>query len=206
MSAPALLAMEAAGAGCSVGIEGILSLTGPLTATDSWASTAVHLRIRHWPASALNATVDECIPFSRLNAYLWPVRSSVTWGKGGPHSGYRHLADKDEVPGSSPGRPTTGPDQRKCWPGCLEFAWRGVCRITNSYLVTVARYEPCAHEPPVVHAIEPVDASLPRLRWCTYRSVLVARPRFVVLLWGMLSSLLRHALQDAAANTKSSIS
>jgi hypothetical protein len=42
-----------------------------------------------------------------LNRYLRPRRSGVTWGKGGPHSGYRHLADKDEVPGSSPGRPTT---------------------------------------------------------------------------------------------------
>jgi hypothetical protein len=42
-----------------------------------------------------------------LNAYLWVLRSDATWGKGGPHSGYRHLADKDEVPGSSPGRPTT---------------------------------------------------------------------------------------------------
>jgi hypothetical protein len=42
-----------------------------------------------------------------LNAYLWPLRSAATWGNGGPHSGSRHLADKDEVPGSSPGRPTT---------------------------------------------------------------------------------------------------
>jgi hypothetical protein len=37
----------------------------------------------------------------------------VTWGKGGPHSGYRHLADKDEVPGSSPGRPTS---ENAFWP------------------------------------------------------------------------------------------
>jgi hypothetical protein len=29
-------------------------------------------------------------------------------GKGGPHSGYRHLADKDEAGGSSPPRPTSG--------------------------------------------------------------------------------------------------
>src|ERR1044071_5181461 len=29
--------------------------------------------------------------------------------KGGPHSGYRHLADKDEVAGASPARPTTQP-------------------------------------------------------------------------------------------------
>jgi glyoxylase-like metal-dependent hydrolase (beta-lactamase superfamily II) len=28
----------------------------------------------------------------------------VTWEKGGPHSGYRHLADKDEAAGSSPAR------------------------------------------------------------------------------------------------------
>ena len=31
------------------------------------------------------------------------------------HSGYRHLADKDEAGGSSPPRPTTGHDQRKRW-------------------------------------------------------------------------------------------
>src|SRR4029434_8041810 len=48
----------------------------------------------------------ERIPVCRLSAYLWPRRLGVTWGNGGPHSGYRHLADKDEVPGSSPGRPT----------------------------------------------------------------------------------------------------
>jgi hypothetical protein len=39
----------------------------------------------------------------------WPLRSSVTWGKSGPHSGYRHLADKDEGAGSSPARPTNRP-------------------------------------------------------------------------------------------------
>src|SRR4029453_16366882 len=51
--------------------------------------------------------MKERLPTRRLNASLWPLWSGVTWGKGGPHSGYRHLADKDEVPGSSPGRPTT---------------------------------------------------------------------------------------------------
>jgi hypothetical protein len=54
---------------------------------------------------------EERIPVRRLNAYLWPLRSGATWGNGGPHSGYRHLADKDEVPGSSPGRPTQSSSQ-----------------------------------------------------------------------------------------------
>jgi hypothetical protein len=49
----------------------------------------------------------ERIPARRLNRYPWPRRSDASWGNGQPHSGYRHLADKDEVPGSSPGRPTT---------------------------------------------------------------------------------------------------
>jgi hypothetical protein len=31
----------------------------------------------------------------------------VTWGNGGPHGAQLKIADKDEVPGSSPGRPTT---------------------------------------------------------------------------------------------------
>jgi hypothetical protein len=49
----------------------------------------------------------ERIPPRRLNRYLEPLRSSATCAKGGPHSGYRHLADKDEAGGSSPPRPTT---------------------------------------------------------------------------------------------------
>jgi hypothetical protein len=49
----------------------------------------------------------ERIPPRRLNRYLEPLRSSATCAKGGPHSGYRHLADKDEAAGSSPARPTT---------------------------------------------------------------------------------------------------
>ena len=59
-----------------------------------------------WPASG-KARSYERIPVGRLSAYLWALRSEPTWGKGGAHSGYRHLADKDEVPGSSPGRPTS---------------------------------------------------------------------------------------------------
>jgi len=50
----------------------------------------------------------------------------VTWGKGGPHSGYRHLADKDEVPGSSPGRPTT---YRRRSERCRHRAGRACCRL-----------------------------------------------------------------------------
>jgi hypothetical protein len=34
----------------------------------------------------------------RLNAYLGARRLAVTCRNGGLHSGYRHLADKDEVP------------------------------------------------------------------------------------------------------------
>jgi hypothetical protein len=57
-----------------------------------------------WPT--WRQPLEERIPVGRLSAYLWPLRSGVTWGKGGPHSGYRHLADKDEAAGSSPARPT----------------------------------------------------------------------------------------------------
>jgi hypothetical protein len=55
---------------------------------------------------AHQATTDERIPVGRLSAYLWPRRSRATCRNGGPHSGYRHLADKDEAGGSSPPRPT----------------------------------------------------------------------------------------------------
>ena len=50
---------------------------------------------------------QERIPVGRLNRYLESLRLEPTWGKRGPHSGSLHFADKDEVPGSSPGRPTT---------------------------------------------------------------------------------------------------
>jgi hypothetical protein len=49
----------------------------------------------------------------------------VTWGKGGPHSGSRHLADK-EVPGSSPGRPTTHYRRSE---RCRQQAGRVRCRL-----------------------------------------------------------------------------
>jgi hypothetical protein len=77
----------------------------------------------------------------RLNRYLWPLRSGVTWGKSGSHSGYRHVADKDEVPGSSPGRPTTGIDRYKRCSSCLELVGLAGYRINNSYLVTVAGHD-----------------------------------------------------------------
>jgi hypothetical protein len=77
---------------------------------------------------------------ARLNAYLWPLRSTATWENGGPHSGYRHLADKDEAGGSSPPRPTPGPNQRKRQSALPESAGRGVGRIKNAYLVTVPRH------------------------------------------------------------------
>ena len=87
---------------------------------------------------------------------------------------------QDEAGGSSPPRPTTSPDQRKCWPGCLEFAWRGVCRITNSYLVTVARHEPGDHEPPGcprdrTSGCEPPAFALVYLPLCSCRSAKVCR-------------------------------
>ena len=50
--------------------------------------------------------------------------------------------DKDEAGGSSPPRPTTGPDQRKRWPACPELIGRGAWRIKNSYLVTAPGHEP----------------------------------------------------------------
>jgi hypothetical protein len=44
-------------------------------------------------------------PQDRMNAYLGPRRSDVICGDDRAHSGYWHLADKDEVPAfaSSPG-------------------------------------------------------------------------------------------------------
>jgi hypothetical protein len=68
---------------------------------------------------------DERKPVRRLNAYLRHLRSRMTWGNGGPHSGYRHLADKDEVPGSSPGRPTTHPRRSQ---RCRQRAGNARCR------------------------------------------------------------------------------
>jgi hypothetical protein len=47
-----------------------------------------------WSAP-VDATMVERIPVGRLNAYLWQLRSDATCGNGGPHSDYRHLADKD---------------------------------------------------------------------------------------------------------------
>ena len=40
------------------------------------------------------------------NALLRPLRSAATCINAGLHGGKRMIADKDEVPGSSPGRPT----------------------------------------------------------------------------------------------------
>ena len=53
------------------------------------------VRDGRWPVH-VNATVER-IPVGGLSAYPRPLRSSVTWGKGGPHSGYRHLADKTRM-------------------------------------------------------------------------------------------------------------
>jgi hypothetical protein len=58
----------------------------------------------------------ERIPADGLNAYLWHRRLGATCRNGLAHSGYRHLADKDEVPGSSPGRPTTPASQVRALP------------------------------------------------------------------------------------------
>ena len=74
----------------------------------------------------------------------------------------RGSSPEDEAAGSSPARPTTGPDQRKRQSAPREFAGRDGWRIKNSYLVTVARHEPNGHEPPLSHGPERVDVSLPR--------------------------------------------
>ena len=43
------------------------------------------------------------------SALLHPRRSRATWENAGLHGGERVIADKDEVPGSTPGRPTKSP-------------------------------------------------------------------------------------------------
>jgi hypothetical protein len=49
-------------------------------------------------------------------ALLRPRRSAATWENAGSHSGEPSIADKDEVPGSSPGRPTNHrPRSQRCW-------------------------------------------------------------------------------------------
>jgi hypothetical protein len=53
-------------------------------------------RLRRWPIKA-QALCRERIPVGRSNACPWPRRSGATCANGGPHSGYRHLADKDEA-------------------------------------------------------------------------------------------------------------
>ena len=53
-------------------------------------------RLMRWPIKA-QALCRERIPVGRLNAYLWPRRSGATCANGGPRSGYRQLADTDEV-------------------------------------------------------------------------------------------------------------
>jgi hypothetical protein len=63
-------------------------------------------RAVRWSAP-VNAAINERIPVGGLSAYLGRRRSGTTCAKGRPHSGYRHLADKDEGAGSSPARPTT---------------------------------------------------------------------------------------------------
>jgi hypothetical protein len=50
----------------------------------------------------------------------------VTWGNAGPHSAEPSIPDKDEVPGSSPGRPTT---HRRRSEHCRHRAGRVRCRL-----------------------------------------------------------------------------
>jgi hypothetical protein len=50
----------------------------------------------------------------RLNAYRWPRRSGPTAGTA-VRTAVTAFSRKDEVGGSSPPRPTAGPDQRKRW-------------------------------------------------------------------------------------------
>src|SRR5215211_3444561 len=88
---------------------------------------------------------EERIPVRRLNAYLWPLRSGATWGNGGLHSGYRHLADKDEAGGSSPPRPTTPLTSRNAGRLVRRPSERGVFGIKTSYLVTASDHGPVQH-------------------------------------------------------------
>ena len=91
-----------------------------------------------------------------------------------------------------------------------------MCWIKNSYLVTVPGHEPGGHEPPLVHALEPVDASVPGLRRCAYRSSSCGSLWFLWFLWlgeacGTASrtcSVASSAMtsKPAAANTASWIS
>jgi hypothetical protein len=109
-------------------------------ATMAGPPTARHRRRHGTGVNGSQERSEERIPSCGLNAYLRPRRSRATWGNAGPHSGYRHLADQDEAGGSSPGRPTTGLDQRERWAACPELVGRDGCRIKNAYLVTVAGY------------------------------------------------------------------
>jgi hypothetical protein len=61
----------------------------------------------------------------RYNALLRPLRSSVTCKNAGSHSGEGVIADKDEVPGSSPGRPTTHSRRSQ---RCRQRAGSGRCQ------------------------------------------------------------------------------
>src|SRR6266545_2239143 len=65
------------------------------------------------------------------------VRPGATCGNGRAHSGSRWVADKDEVAGSSPGRPTTSDNQReRCFEGTLGADSVAVQRITPRNWVT----------------------------------------------------------------------
>jgi hypothetical protein len=48
-------------------------------------------------AKGIRTARGERIPVRRLNAQLWHRRSRATWENDDPHSGYRHLADKDAL-------------------------------------------------------------------------------------------------------------
>ena len=56
---------------------------------------------------------DERITGPPIERMTLTPRSGATCANRGPRSGYRHLADGDDVPGSSPGRPTTSDNQRE---------------------------------------------------------------------------------------------
>jgi hypothetical protein len=77
-------------------------------------------------SSSLSRGCGVLVGRERKNALLDPLRSRTTCENAGLHSGERVIADKDEVPGSSPGRPTT---HRRRSERCRQRAGSARCRL-----------------------------------------------------------------------------
>jgi hypothetical protein len=69
----------------------------------------ITLPATNWSSSlsAAACSIRALVGRERKSALLRPLRSRTTCENAGLHSGKPPIADKDEVPGSSPGRPTT---------------------------------------------------------------------------------------------------